>query len=62
MATKDKNEAPKEAKPVTRFPYEVLHAKNFGKGIIQPGKTIELSKEAGEHYKDLGFVKPLKKK
>lgn len=57
---KDKNEAP-EPKKVTRHPYVVLHAKNFGSGVKRPGETVELSAKAGEHYKDLGFVKPLKK-
>ena len=56
-----KKEEAQEPKKVTRHPYLVLHAKNFGEGVIQPGKTVELSKKAGDHYQDRGFVKPIKK-
>lgn len=58
---KDKKEA-QEPKKVTRYPYKVLHRRNFGSGVIEPGETVELSAKAGEHYKDLGYVKPIKKK
>lgn len=49
-------------KKVTRYPYQVLHRKNFGEGFKNPGETVELSAKAGAHYKDLGFVKPIKTK
>ena len=59
---KDNKEVQKEPKKVTRYPYQVLHRKNFGEGFKNPGETVELSAKAGEHYKDLGFVKPIKTK
>ena len=57
---KDKNEAT-EPKKVTRHQYKVLHAKNFGSGVIQPGNNVELSEKAGTFYGDKGIVKPIKK-
>lgn len=55
------NNKKESSSKVTRHQYEVLHAKNFGEGVIQPGKTVELSQKAGDFYQDRGFVKPTKK-
>lgn len=58
MAKDDKRET---SSKVTRHQYEVLHAKNFGEGVIQPGNKVELSQKAGDFYQDRGYVKPIKK-
>lgn len=52
----DKASEPAEKK-VSRKTYEVLYAKNFGKGMKRPGDTVELSDKAGEFYSDQGIVK-----
>lgn len=56
----NKKEKPEEKK-VPRSTYKVLYAKNFGKGVVPAGQTVELSKKAGTFYADQGIVKPLKK-
>lgn len=56
-----KSEEQAEPKKVSRYPYKVLHRRNFGEGVKNPGDTVQMTKEAGDHYADQGFVKPLKK-
>ncbi|MCG9970994.1 hypothetical protein [Christiangramia crocea] len=60
MADKKKTEKTVEKK-VSRDKYEVLYAKNFGKGVVQAGKTVEMHPKAGEFYADQGIVKQVKK-
>lgn len=57
MADKNKKSDKPAEKKVSRKTYEVLYAKNFGKGLKRPGETVELSKKAGTFYADQGIVK-----
>lgn len=56
-----KTEEKAETKKVSRYPYKVLHRRNFGQGVKEAGDTVHMTRKAGDHYADQGFVKPLKK-
>ena len=57
----EKDKLKSAEKKISREKYEVLFAKNFGKGVKQPGEIVDLHPKAGEFYADRKFVKPVKK-